>query len=178
MYHILYIIWPHPVRRAEASDQSSAPNGVPTSAAPKNELSAATRRPQGTKKRLYRSPTPCTTYCICFGPTRYAERKLATSRARPMAFPLPPHQRTNWLRPLAGRAGPMALPLPQHQRTNRTWSHPVRRADHSDQSSGPRGCSHNRRTEERIVRGDSPQKMTLGDSVNNRQGSFPFCFSI
>ena len=29
-----------------------------------------------------------------------------------------------------------------------------------------------------FVRGDSPQKMTLGDSVNNRQGSFPFRFGI
>ena len=29
-----------------------------------------------------------------------------------------------------------------------------------------------------LVRGDSPQKMTLGDSVNNRQGSFPFSFGI
>ena len=29
-----------------------------------------------------------------------------------------------------------------------------------------------------FVSGDSPQKMTLGDSVNNRQGSFPFSFGI
>ena len=31
---------------------------------------------------------------------------------------------------------------------------------------------------DRFVRGDSPQEMTLGDSVNNRQGSFPFSFGI
>ena len=31
---------------------------------------------------------------------------------------------------------------------------------------------------DRFVRGDSPQEMTLGDSVNNRQGSFPFRFGI
>ena len=48
----------------------------------------------------------------------------------------------------------------------------IRRADHSDQSRKPKGCHSTTRPSERIVSGDSPQKMTLGDSVTIVKGHF------
>ena len=48
------------IRRAEASDQSSEPNGVIQPPGPQNELSAATRR------RAVKIRTKCVEFCILF----------------------------------------------------------------------------------------------------------------
>ena len=71
------------------------------------------------------------------GPARYAERIIATNRAGPMALSLPLHQRTGCSSAKATPRTILRLP-PQYEQFG-SGPCPVRRADHSDQSSGPNG---------------------------------------